>query len=94
MFDDNSNFYYERINLSPKYSLRNEKISRKMCFLSCIIEKTRRRHLNPYQKNKTPRAHKKRCQVFPPGALPRGGNCVELASGGLAGAALSREIDL
>jgi hypothetical protein len=47
-----------------------------------------------YQKKKKKLARTKRCQVFPPGALPRGGNCVELASGGLAGATLSREIDL
>ena len=53
--------------------------------------------LNPYtqntEKNKKTSAQKK-CQVFPPGAAPAEGNCVELASGGLAGATLSREIDL
>ena len=45
------------------------------------------------KKTKKP-ARKKKCQVFPPGAAPAEGNCVELASGGLAGATLSREIDL
>ena len=48
---------------------------------------------NTKQKTKN-LARAKKCQAFPLGALPRGGNCVELASGGLAGATLSREIDL
>ena len=54
-------------------------------------------HLKPFarktKKYKKPSAQKK-CHVFPPGAAPAEGNCVELASGGLAGATLSREIDL
>jgi len=66
-------------------SFYNEPSARRIFFCKIIIK---------YQKKEKKLARTIRCQVFPPGALPRGDNCVELASGGLAGATLSREIDL